>query len=96
MFNRKSNNGNKALTIEDVTGSKNKVVQAQAYIKVVTAPVIELIVRWDGRTGVVSVASIGNISPTDAVELLEKGVHAIHQQIERDLAPAETDTNQTK
>ena len=95
MFKR-DNPTNHAPTIQDLTKTKDKTKQAQALIAALTAPVIEVIVRLDGRTGIVSVNSIGNISPTDAVTLLEKGVHAIHQQIERDLAPAETDTNQTK
>jgi len=78
MFNK--NNHNRAPTIQDLTGTKDKTKQANALIRALTAPVVEVFVRFDGRNGMVSVNTIGDLKAQGAIELLEKGIEAIRSE----------------
>jgi len=79
MFNK--NNHNRAPTIQDLTGTKDKTKQANALIRALTAPVVEVFVRFDGRNGMVSVNTIGDLKAQGAIELLEKGIQAIRSEM---------------
>ena len=78
MFNK--NNHNRAPTIQDLTGTKDNTKQANALIRALTAPVVEVFVRFDGRNGMVSVNTIGDLKAQGAIELLEKGIEAIRSE----------------
>ena len=87
MFNK--NNHNRAPTIQDLTGTKDKTKQANALIRALTAPVVEVFVRFDGRNGMVSVNTIGDLKAQGAIELLEKGIEAIRSEMAKSAMPEE-------
>ena len=79
MFNK--NNHNRAPTIQDLTGTKDKTKQANALIRALTAPVVEVFVRFDGRNGMIAVNTIGDLKAQGAIGLLEKGIEAIRSEM---------------
>ena len=78
MFKNKTN---KLPTIETLTGTKDKAKQANAFIRALTAPVVEVFVRFDGRNGMIAVNTIGDLKAQGAIELLEKGIEAIRSEM---------------
>ena len=87
MFNK--NNHNRAPTIQDLTGTKDKTKQANALIRALTAPVVEVFVRFDGRNGMIAVNTIGDLKAQGAIELLEKGIEAIRSEMAKSAMPEE-------
>ena len=86
MF-KKDSHTNRAPSIQDLTGTKDKTKQANALIRALTAPVVEVFVRFDGRNGMVSVNTIGDLKAQGAIELLEKGIEAIRSELAKNAMP---------
>jgi hypothetical protein len=74
-------NQNKTPTMEDLTGTKDKKAQAEKFLNVVNAPIIDLMVRYDSCTNRVTVGSFGGqVEVTAIYKIQDMAMDAIRQQ----------------
>lgn len=76
---------NKQITLADVLNTKSKDEQlqrVQSLIKMVQAPIIDIIVRFDARSGQIGTNLVGveNLPAKDIVEILEAAAKSIREQ----------------
>jgi hypothetical protein len=73
----------KPVTIEQMLGTKDRGEQARRVQALVTAPVVDVIVRLDQRSGQVSVAVLGvggQVALEGVLEILEQGRQTLLRQ----------------
>jgi hypothetical protein len=72
---------NKKLNIDKILQTKDKDKQGEIFLNVANAPVLDLIVRFDGRTGQISIGTMGGQIPIAAIyKMLDGARELLHQQ----------------
>lgn len=67
-------------TLNDIFGTKNKALQAERAGQLFN-PVIDLIVRFDGRFGNVTIDAFGgHITPSEARQVLQKAIEGLNEK----------------
>ncbi len=71
----------KKLDINQITGTKDRAKQAEILLGTVGAPVVDLVIRYDGRTNQIAITTIGGDIPIQAAyTLLDKAREILHQR----------------
>ncbi len=71
----------KKLDINQITGTKDRAKQAEILLSTVGAPVVDLVIRFDGRTNQIAITTIGGDVPLPvAYSLLDKAREMLHQR----------------
>jgi hypothetical protein len=74
-------NKEQKLNIDKVLQTKDKAKQAEVFLSIANAPVIDLVIRYDGRTDQLAVTTIGGDIPLPAAySLLDKAREMLHNK----------------
>jgi len=82
-----------SLNIDKLLNTKDKAKQAETFLRVANAPVIDLIIRYDGRTDKIVISSIGGQVPLPVIyKLLDMARDTLHNEELKALADKKEET----
>jgi hypothetical protein len=71
----------KPPTIETLTGTKDKVKQADVLLNLANIPIVDLVIRFDPRNGQITLATIGGPLEVAAIyAIMDKAREMLHKK----------------